>query len=355
MIAAANAAERNRWTSGRVKHGAPLDGCEQQVAHVGRLDRERPAVAAAAQAERGREHGHHPEHGRAVAEHGRDLRRGRLGVTDLVAQHDHRAPAEDRRDVHAVGEVEPLHITQPARPSRAPEVGERVVHAGRTIAVTTAAGRGRVSSRFPAPACGPDDRDQAPYLVPVDVEAVEIFTSMLALVALAGAVLLVVARLLSSRVPIAREAGSAVADAGPWLSFLVAAGATAGSLYFSEVANYVPCRLCWFQRTAMYPLSVILLVAAIRRDRGARWYVVPIAAAGADRVVVPLPARVEAVARGWSVLGRRTGVRRHLVPRVRLRDARLHGARRLHHHHRLLARVVPGRERPPPRQRSELP
>ena len=104
--------------------------------------------------------------------------------------------------------------------------------------------------------------------MPVDVEAVEIFTSVLALVALGGAVLLVVARLLSSRFPIAREAGSAVADAAPWLSFLVAAGATAGSLYFSEVANFVPCRLCWFQRTAMYPLSVILLVAAIRRDRG---------------------------------------------------------------------------------------
>jgi disulfide bond formation protein DsbB len=127
----------------------------------------------------------------------------------------------------------------------------------------------------------PNERDVAPYWDPVDVDTVEIFTSMLALVALAGAVLLVVARLLSSRVQFAREAGSAVADAGPWLLFLVAAGATAGSLYFSEVANFVPCQLCWYQRIAMYPLSVILLVAAIRRDQAARFYVVPIAAAGA--------------------------------------------------------------------------
>jgi disulfide bond formation protein DsbB len=127
----------------------------------------------------------------------------------------------------------------------------------------------------------PHKRDIAPYWDPVDVDTVEIFTSMLALVALAGAVLLVVARLLSSRVQFAREAGSAVADAGPWLLFLVAAGATAGSLYFSEVANFVPCQLCWYQRIAMYPLSVILLVAAIRRDQAARFYVVPIAAAGA--------------------------------------------------------------------------
>ena len=115
----------------------------------------------------------------------------------------------------------------------------------------------------------------------MDVDAVQIFASLLALVALAGAVLLVVARLLASRFPFAREAGSAVATAGPWLSFLVAAGATAGSLYFSEVANYVPCQLCWYQRIAMYPLSVILLVAAIRRDRAVSFYVVPIAAAGA--------------------------------------------------------------------------
>ena len=127
----------------------------------------------------------------------------------------------------------------------------------------------------------PENRDQAPYLVAVGVDTVEIFTSMLSLIALGGAVLLVVARLLSARVSIARDAGATVAEAGPWLSFLVAAGATAGSLYFSEVANFVPCRLCWFQRTAMYPLSVILLVAAIRHDRGARFYVVPIAAAGA--------------------------------------------------------------------------
>ena len=124
--------------------------------------------------------------------------------------------------------------------------------------------------------------DHAPYWVPVDVDAVEIFTSMLAIVVLAGAVLLVVARLLSSRVPLARDAGSAVADAGPWLSFLVAAGATGGSLYFSEVADFVPCRLCWFQRIAMYPLSIILLVAAIRHDRAACFYVVPIAAIGAS-------------------------------------------------------------------------
>lgn len=44
---------------------------------------------------------------------------------------------------------------------------------------------------------------------------------------------------------------------------LVAAVATVGSLYFSEVMGLVPCELCWFQRILMYPLVVVLGVAAV--------------------------------------------------------------------------------------------
>jgi disulfide bond formation protein DsbB len=100
-------------------------------------------------------------------------------------------------------------------------------------------------------------------------------------VALTGAALLLVARLFASRWALAAEVGRTVADAGLWIAFLVAAGAMAGSLYFSEVADFVPCKLCWYQRIAMYPLAVILLVAAIRSDRSVRWYVVPVAVIGA--------------------------------------------------------------------------
>ena len=61
----------------------------------------------------------------------------------------------------------------------------------------------------------------------------------------------------------------------------VAVTATAGSLWFSEVAGLRPCRLCWFQRTEMYPLAVLLVIAALRRDRSVAWYAVPLAAIGA--------------------------------------------------------------------------
>lgn len=68
---------------------------------------------------------------------------------------------------------------------------------------------------------------------------------------------------------------------GPWLAFAIAAVATGGSLWLSGGAGFTPCTLCWYQRIAMYPLSLILLIAAWRRDVGARIYVIPVAAIGA--------------------------------------------------------------------------
>jgi disulfide bond formation protein DsbB len=102
------------------------------------------------------------------------------------------------------------------------------------------------------------------------------FFSLLALVAGAGALLLVLVRL----VPPARVALDAVRDAALWLAFSVAAVAMAGSLWFSESQNLVPCKLCWYQRIAMFSLAVILLVGAIRRDLAVRWYAVPLAGIG---------------------------------------------------------------------------
>ena len=57
--------------------------------------------------------------------------------------------------------------------------------------------------------------------------------------------------------------------------------ATVGSLWMSEVAGYAPCVLCWYQRIAMYPLPLVLGIAAWRGDHDARWTVVPLASIGA--------------------------------------------------------------------------
>jgi hypothetical protein len=50
-------------------------------------------------------------------------------------------------------------------------------------------------------------------------------------------------------------------------SFIVSAAATLGSLFFSEVAKYTPCYLCWFQRIFMYPMAFIFLIGLLtKRD-----------------------------------------------------------------------------------------
>jgi disulfide bond formation protein DsbB len=60
-----------------------------------------------------------------------------------------------------------------------------------------------------------------------------------------------------------------------WIAFAIAAGATAGSLFVSEYSDFIPCRLCGYQRIFMYPLAVVLLGAALRRDvRGAFLYTI---------------------------------------------------------------------------------
>ncbi len=109
------------------------------------------------------------------------------------------------------------------------------------------------------------------------VRTMEVVTSLLALVAAAGTVGLVVARTTGVGVGIARR----VSGRAPELTLAVAGVATLGSLYFSESAGYIPCRLCWFQRIAMYPIAVVALVGLVRRDRDARWYLVPLALIGA--------------------------------------------------------------------------
>ncbi|WP_391117228.1 disulfide oxidoreductase [Psychrobacillus sp. L3] len=46
----------------------------------------------------------------------------------------------------------------------------------------------------------------------------------------------------------------------------VALTATLGSLYFSEIRQYEPCELCWYQRILMYPLVIILGVAYAQKN-----------------------------------------------------------------------------------------
>jgi disulfide bond formation protein DsbB len=112
--------------------------------------------------------------------------------------------------------------------------------------------------------------------------------TLFALAAVVGVLFIIWAAVMA----VASRASDDVADSvdrmrerfAPWAlaaAFTVAAIATFGSLYFSEVVGYEPCRLCWYQRIAMYPLVIILAMAVARRDVGVRWYAMPVAMIGA--------------------------------------------------------------------------
>lgn len=65
-----------------------------------------------------------------------------------------------------------------------------------------------------------------------------------------------------------------------WAAFVVSAIATGGSLFLSDIAGFVPCELCWFQRICMYPISIVTLIAAIRNDHRVAAYLLPFPVAG---------------------------------------------------------------------------
>ncbi len=53
----------------------------------------------------------------------------------------------------------------------------------------------------------------------------------------------------------------------PACAFLISLFAVLASLFYSEVAGFAPCSLCWVQRVFMLPLPFILLYAWIKGSR----------------------------------------------------------------------------------------
>ncbi len=119
----------------------------------------------------------------------------------------------------------------------------------------------------------------------MSVDTVERFYAILAIAAVVGMFLLGAVRVSAlasdSALDIYASIARAIEARAVAAAWVVAALATAGSLYFSEVAGFVPCTLCWYQRIAMYPLVVILGLAVIKRQRRSPTGVVALALIGA--------------------------------------------------------------------------
>lgn len=71
-----------------------------------------------------------------------------------------------------------------------------------------------------------------------------------------------------------------ISDNGLLLLFVVALLGTLGSLYFSEIALWTPCKKCWLQRIFLYPQVPMLALALWKRDRGVAPYVLVLSIIG---------------------------------------------------------------------------
>lgn len=74
---------------------------------------------------------------------------------------------------------------------------------------------------------------------------------------------------------------SATRDNFLFFAWAISIIATFGSLYFSEIKQYEPCELCWYQRILMYPFTVILGIAVMKKDYRISLYTMILAGIGA--------------------------------------------------------------------------
>jgi disulfide bond formation protein DsbB len=64
------------------------------------------------------------------------------------------------------------------------------------------------------------------------------------------------------------------------LAFLISLMASVFPLVYSEIIDFLPCSLCWWQRVFMFPLSLMFGVALWDKDRRVIRYAMPLLCAG---------------------------------------------------------------------------
>jgi len=72
---------------------------------------------------------------------------------------------------------------------------------------------------------------------------------------------------LRMRFPDLESIGGFLGRRGLWIGFLLTLGATALTLYYSDVLGFVPCGWCWVQRVFLWPQVILFAVALYKRER----------------------------------------------------------------------------------------
>lgn len=115
-------------------------------------------------------------------------------------------------------------------------------------------------------------------------EITKIVTDVLAFLTVVGGVSVVVGLL--SLIPqikkfeVVSRVHSYIAHHATALSGFFALLAMLGSLYYSDIAGYNPCKFCWYQRIFMYPI-VFLAITGLVKKESAMQYIVTLSAIGA--------------------------------------------------------------------------
>jgi disulfide bond formation protein DsbB len=65
-----------------------------------------------------------------------------------------------------------------------------------------------------------------------------------------------------------------------FFAWIVSVVATLGSLFFSDIMEFPPCTMCWYQRICMYPLTLIFLISLIKNDKNVLFYAAPLTIIG---------------------------------------------------------------------------
>ena len=114
----------------------------------------------------------------------------------------------------------------------------------------------------------------------VNQEAFELFSAILALATLAAGIITLAALVFEKSMSWADAWLTQVRASGLWIICMITTGAMVGSLYFSEKVGFAPCKLCWYQRIAMFSIAIISFVAALRNDKNIARYTIVLAPLG---------------------------------------------------------------------------
>jgi len=65
-----------------------------------------------------------------------------------------------------------------------------------------------------------------------------------------------------------------------FICWLIASISALGSLFFSEIMQFPPCVLCWYQRICLFPLVLIFSVGLVSFDKSVVKFALPLAIVG---------------------------------------------------------------------------